>query len=125
LGWVRQPLAGEFALRRHALEAVPFVGGYGVDLGLLIDVAAAFGTESLAQADLGTRVHRNRSLSELSEQATAVAQVALQRAGLVRAGTKLGTPLPWTAELLRSGTEPVEVKMVELPPLADLVAERA
>jgi glucosyl-3-phosphoglycerate synthase len=121
LAWVRQPLAGEFALRRDALEAVPFVGGYGVDLGLLIDVAAAFGTESMAQSDLGTRVHRNRPISQLSEQALAVAQVALQRAGLARRGEPLGA-LPWTGTLVRPGVAPADVTMVELPPLAELVA---
>ena len=33
-----QPLSGEYAARRTVLERVPFVQGYGVDLGLLIDI---------------------------------------------------------------------------------------
>ena len=43
LAGLSQPLAGEFAARREMLESVPFVGGYGVDLGLLIDVTERFG----------------------------------------------------------------------------------
>ena len=33
-----QPLGGEYAGRRSALEQVPFVSGYGVEVGLLIDL---------------------------------------------------------------------------------------
>src|SRR5262249_30493105 len=33
-----QPLGGEYAGRRTLLEHVPFVTGYGVELGLLVDV---------------------------------------------------------------------------------------
>jgi glucosyl-3-phosphoglycerate synthase len=79
---IRQPLGGEFAARREVLEQVPFVQGYGVDLALLVDVAARFGIGSIAQADLGVRTHRNRSLEELGAQATAVLRVALLRAGV-------------------------------------------
>src|SRR5215472_2548314 len=61
LAGLHQPLAGECAARRDVLEAVPFVGGYGVDLGLLIDVSEQFGPAGLVQCDLGERVHRNRS----------------------------------------------------------------
>ena len=76
-----QPLGGEYAGRRELLEQLPFVEGYGVDIGLLIDIAAGFGTDVIAQVDLGTRVHRNRPLDELSPQATAIMQTALRRAG--------------------------------------------
>jgi glucosyl-3-phosphoglycerate synthase len=77
-----QPLAGEFAARRHVLEQVPYLQGYGVDLGLLIDVSLLVGVERMAQVFLGRRVHRNRPLSELGEQAVAVARAALTRAGI-------------------------------------------
>lgn len=79
---VVQPLAGEFAGRRSVLESVPFVDGYGVDLGLLIDIARSCGVESIAQVDLGVRVHRNRGLSELGPMATAILLMALDRAGV-------------------------------------------
>lgn len=81
LGHIRQPLAGEFAGRREALEAVALEEGYAVDLALLIDLAERFGVECIAQADLGVRVHRNRSLAELSEQSVAILAMAFDRAG--------------------------------------------
>ena len=81
LASIVQPLSGEYAGRRSLLERLPFVQGYGVDLGLLIDIAEVEGTEAIAQVDLGLRRHRNRSLDELGPQALAVLQTALGRAG--------------------------------------------
>jgi len=80
LSEVRQPLAGETAAHRWVFEKVGFAGGYGVELGLLIDVAARFGADSLAQVDLGERIHRNRPLDELRPQAVDVLRAALDRA---------------------------------------------
>jgi len=78
---VRQPLAGETAAPRWVLEKVALAPGYGVELGLLVDVAARFGPSSIAQVDLGVRVHRNRPLDELRPQAVEILRVALERAG--------------------------------------------
>ncbi len=75
-----QPLAGECAGRRTVLERLPFAPGYGVDLALLIDVAASVGIDAMAQVDLGWRSHRNRPLRELSAQAEAVLAAGLHRA---------------------------------------------
>lgn len=83
LAHIRQPLAGETALRRTALAGITLEPGYGVELGLLVDLAERFGTGALAQADLGRRVHRNRPLEELRPQATDVLRAALARAGAV------------------------------------------
>ena len=82
LSRIRQPLAGECAGRRDALEAVVFEAGYAVDLALIIDVAERFGVDAIAQADLGVRVHRNRSLEQLSGHSRAILAMALERAGL-------------------------------------------
>ena len=82
LAGLAQPLGGEYAAWREVLEQLPFVHGYGVDLGLVLDVAARFGPASIVEADLGVRAHRNRSLDELRPQARTVLEVALQRAGL-------------------------------------------
>jgi glucosyl-3-phosphoglycerate synthase len=114
-----QPLAGECAARREVLEAVPFVGGYGVDLGLLIDVTGRFGAAGVVQCDLGVRVHRNRSLGELSAQAVAIVQVALERSGW-----REGDGLPWTTVLQRPGGQRVPVTMVEHPPLVEVTGRR-
>jgi glucosyl-3-phosphoglycerate synthase len=76
-----QPLSGEYAGRRSVLEGLPFFTGYAVEMGLLIDVAARFGTEIMAQIDLEERVHRNRPIGELSRMAFAVLRAALSRLG--------------------------------------------
>ena len=76
-----QPLAGECASRRQVLEQVPFVRGYGVDIALLIDVAARFGVDTMAQVDLGRREHRNRPLADLGPQAEAILRTVLARTG--------------------------------------------
>ena len=86
LAHLSQPLGGEYAAWRDVLEQVPFVHGYGVDLGLVLDVAARFGSASVIEVELGDRSHRNRSLEELRPQATVVLEVALQRAGLLPPG---------------------------------------
>jgi glycosyltransferase involved in cell wall biosynthesis len=74
-----QPLAGEYAGRRRILEQVPFFTGYGVEIGLIIDVAERFGLQAMAQVDLDERRHRNRNIGELSRMAFAVLQTALHR----------------------------------------------
>ena len=76
---VAQPLAGETALRRAVTDAIPFDSGYAVEIGLLLDVAARFGAEAIAEVDLGERVHRNRPLDELRFQAGAVLDAVLRR----------------------------------------------
>ena len=64
-----QPLGGEYAGTRRALEAIPFAGAYGVDIGILIDLHELYGLDALAQVDLGRRVHRNSPDSALSVMA--------------------------------------------------------
>lgn len=110
---VRQPLGGEYAGRRSMLEQVRFVEGYGVETGLLIDIAALVGVARIGQVDLGHRVHRNRPLHQLSVQAMEILQVALNRAGAV-------TDRDWSRVLIRPDHEPVEVEMRERPALVDV-----
>jgi glucosyl-3-phosphoglycerate synthase len=118
LAGVVQPLAGEYAGRREVLERVPFVQGYGVDLGILIDVVERFGLGVLAQVDLGVRVHRNRPLGELGPQALAVLHIALTRAGA-------HLPPDLGPVLLRPGGPPGAVEVRERPPIIEVPAYRA
>lgn len=74
-----QPLSGEYAARRSAIEQVPFFTGYGVETGLLIDLLQHHGLGALAQVDLQQRVHRNQELVPLSKMAFAITQVVMQR----------------------------------------------
>ncbi len=79
LAFLRQPLAGEVAVRRAALAGIALEPGYGVEIGMLIDVARRFGPGAVAQVDLGTRVHRNRPLDQLTGQADEVLDAVLRR----------------------------------------------
>lgn len=91
LDHIRQPLAGEYAIRRDVAEAIAFEVDYGVEVGLLIDVAALAGVASITQMDLGTRVHRNRDLVALGEQSEQVLRTVLSRSG-VKVGEQLVRP---------------------------------
>lgn len=82
LGSFVQPLAGATAGRRQVLETVPFLDGWGVEFGLLVDVVERFGLERVAQVDLGRIEHDSGTLWKLGPQAMAVLTVALRRAGL-------------------------------------------
>jgi glucosyl-3-phosphoglycerate synthase len=81
LAGVGQPLAGETAVRRSALDGVVLEDGYAVEIALLIDVYRRWGAGAIAEADLGDRVHRNRRLADLRHQAGAVLDAVLARAG--------------------------------------------
>ncbi|WP_026196055.1 glucosyl-3-phosphoglycerate synthase [Corynebacterium lubricantis] len=80
---IRQPLGGEYALRRKTALELPFVAGYGVEAGLIIDIATRFGPGALKQVNVGQRVHRNRPLAELAPMADIVARTILGRAGVL------------------------------------------
>ncbi len=95
LSHVRQPLGGEYAIRRDVAEAVSFEPDYGVEIGLLLDVAAREGVGAIAQVDLGERTHRNRPLADLREQSQQVLRAVLSRttAPAVRGAVPLRPPL--------------------------------
>jgi glucosyl-3-phosphoglycerate synthase len=84
-----QPLSGEYAGLRSIMEQVPFCTGYGVEVGLLIDIAERFGIDVMAQVDLEERTHRNRPIGELSRMAFAVLHAGMRR--LARSGRLDGT----------------------------------
>ena len=120
---IAQPLGGEYAARREALEVLPFVEGWGVELGLLVDVVDRFGRDAVAQVDLDVREHRNRPLDELAPQALAIMATALRRAGLVPEQT---APFVELLRALPDGTveaQPVEIR--ERPPIVTVPAHRA
>jgi glucosyl-3-phosphoglycerate synthase len=113
---IAQPLGGEYAGRREVLEQVPFVQGYGVEMGLLVDLATRFGVQAIAQVDLGERRHRNRPLDELAPQALAVLHTALRRAGVTEVGD--------VSTLHRHGQPAAEVTVAERPPLVEVPSYR-
>jgi glucosyl-3-phosphoglycerate synthase len=81
-----QPLGGEYAGRRSALELVPFVSAYGVEVGLLVDMLELGGLSSLAQVDLGERRHTSQSQEALGAMAGQVVSTLLTRADRGRPG---------------------------------------
>ena len=98
LGEIRQPLAGETAARRGALEAITLEPDYGVEIAMLIDMAQLFGVHALAQVDLGIRRHRNRPLEDLRPMAVEVLRAALER-------YKVDVPIDTSELTARVGTE--------------------
>ena len=74
-----QPLSGEYAGLRSALEKLPFFTGYGVETGLLIDLLNKYGLEGIAQVDLLERIHHNQPLPSLSKMSFAIMQVVFSR----------------------------------------------
>jgi glucosyl-3-phosphoglycerate synthase len=111
-----QPLSGEYAGRREALEAVPFVQGWGVEFGLLVDLVDMFGRDAIAQVDLGTRRHRNKPLLELGPQALAILVTALRRAGLA----DVDAPIAELVQPGTSGVDFVDVEVRERPPMSTI-----
>ena len=119
-----QPLAGEYAARRSLLEAIPFVSGYGVEVGMLVDVLERVGLDAMAQVDLGVREHRNSSDAALGRMAAQVQLTVLSR--LHRQGSVLLTdePASLLTQFHRVGDRFVptvtDVGVRERPPMAGI-----
>ena len=79
LSGVVQPLSGEYAGRRAALERLPFFTGYGVETGLMIDMLTTFGLQAIAQCDLEERIHKNQELQALGKMSFQILQVFIRR----------------------------------------------
>jgi glucosyl-3-phosphoglycerate synthase len=111
-----QPLGGEYAGRRSALEQVPFVSGYGVEAGLLIDLLERHGLGALAQVDLGVRRHVSQSEEALGGMAGQVVSTVLARAG--RAPAAHGLLTRFRHDGLRFVPHSTAVAVDERPPMA-------
>lgn len=79
LAMLAQPLSGEYAGRRALLEQLPFFTGYGVEIGLLIDIEQRLGVQFIAQVDMDVRVHRNQSIESLRKMSYVILSVLLHR----------------------------------------------
>ncbi len=108
-----QPLAGEYAGRRRALEAVPFFVGYGVETGLLIDLWSRCGLHAIGQVDLEERVHRNQSLMALSKMAFEIVQVVMQRVG-ASSGLELVNELNKSMKLIRHAGDEFQLDVADI-----------
>ena len=119
---VVQPLGGEYAGRRAALEQVPFVSGYGVEVGLLVDLVQRHGLAGLAQVDLGVRRHTSQTEEALGGMAGQVVSAVLARAGVGR-GAGLLTQFRHDGERFVPSSTPVGVD--ERPPMASVPEYRS
>lgn len=114
LAEMQQPLAGEYAGRRTMLESIPFATGWGVEIGLLIDMYREFGIDSLGQVDLGVRLHRHHKLETLAIQAAEVAATLLSR---VPDAPVLAEAVP---TLRRKSGDDVQLNVTVRPPVKTL-----
>src|SRR3954449_851538 len=123
-----QPLGGEYAGRRSALEQVPFVSAYGVEIGLLIDLLGLGGLSALAQVDLGVRRHTSQSQEALGAMAGQVVSTVLARAECGRPGHHALTASGLLTQFHHDGTGFVphsrEVAVDERPPMATVAEYR-
>ena len=127
---VIQPLSGEYAGRRRALEQVPFYSGYGVETGMLIDVFERYGISGIAQVDLHERIHHNQTLTALSKMSFAILHVVVQKLEQ-RAGTPLLPEVNKTMKLIQDDPDGgytldvEEIAELARPPMQELPEYRA
>jgi glycosyltransferase involved in cell wall biosynthesis/nucleotide-binding universal stress UspA family protein len=124
LSGIIQPLSGEYGGRRAALEQMPFSSGYGVEMGLLIDVFKRFGLGAIAQVDLQERIHHNQALESLSKMSFAIIQTVMRRIER-RYGIQLLEDVNKTMKLIRYGQQRLlldvqQIAELERPPMVQV-----
>lgn len=125
LSGVIQPLSGEYGGRRAALEQFSFFSGYGVEIGLLIDVLDRFvGLNAIAQVDLQERIHHNQPLEALSKMSFAIIQAVIRKLES-RYGQSILENVNRTMKLIRyeEGSFMLDVEEIaeqERPPMIEL-----
>jgi glucosyl-3-phosphoglycerate synthase len=116
-----QPLAGELAATRSLLAQLPFATGYGLEIGMLVDVLELVGLDAMAQADIGERRHRHHSDAALGRMSAEVLAAALRRRG--QSGSDR------FVQFARAGTgfeaTTSEIAPADLPPVVSLPEEQA
>ena len=131
-----QPLSGEIAATRALLSRLPFTTGYGLEIGMLLDVLAEVGLDAMAQCDIGERRHRHHSDAALGRMSAEVLAAALARHPAGPQGQRLlqySRPLGrrrsrargWGAGSAGFAAYQTDVVVEVLPPVAGLVSERA
>jgi len=123
-----QPLSGEYAGRRSVLEAIPFITGYGVETGMLIDILEKFGLDAFAQTDLEVRQHHNQPIDALGRMSFGILQALFRRlaaSGKIELKADPGTVL---RTFRREGEEELmvttEIDLAERPPMLSVPGYR-
>jgi glucosyl-3-phosphoglycerate synthase len=116
-----QPLAGELAATRALLTRLPFATGYGLEIGMLVDVLNLVGLDAMAQADIGERRHRHHNDAALGRMSSEVLAAALRRRR--DPGADRLVQFARVGEDFEATT--TTVYAVDLPPVASLTEEQA
>ncbi len=119
-----QPLSGEYSFRREVAAAIPFFSGYGLEIGLLLDVYKRHGIAAFAQVDMDIRCHRNRSVNDLGKMAFAILQVFLKR---LQEDRKALFPHAWHTHMQSlglNGWHGEDILQEELPPVFSQKGEK-
>lgn len=124
LSGVIQPLSGEYGGTRAALEQFSFFSGYGVEIGLLIDVLEKCGLTAIAQVDLQERIHHNQPLEALSKMSFAIIQAVIRKLES-RYGQSILENVNKTMKLIRYEQDSFMLDIEEIaerirPPMIDL-----
>lgn len=80
LATVVQPLNGNIAIRRSAIEGMSFGNGYQVDIEILINAAMKFGVKTIAQIHCGSFKQEGQPLSRLERMAHQITHTVLDMA---------------------------------------------
>ncbi len=128
LSSIIQPLSGEYAGRREMLENIPFSIGYGVEIGLLIDVFALYGLPIIAQVDLDCRIHHNQDLEALERMSYGILQTFFERSkkfGKIKMDINLSSQY-W--QTIKRGNELIfkkfEIQEFSRPPMSTVKSYR-
>jgi HAD superfamily phosphoserine phosphatase-like hydrolase len=73
----RQPLSGMIAGKKHLFEAIEFEDGYGVDIGILIDMHKL--GAKIAEAHIGNIMNDMQPLEELGKMSREVARTIMKK----------------------------------------------
>src|ERR671916_1276037 len=74
-----QPLAGEFVADRELFRSIPFLTGYAVETGIMIDAYKRVALDAMPRVALGPRQNRHQPLRDLSRMSYAVLRAVARR----------------------------------------------
>lgn len=129
-----QPLAGEFVADKELFCSIPFLTGYAVETGMMIDVLKKVGLGAMAQVDLGTRQNRHQALFDLGRMSYSSLRAVARRLREEGRLQQVRDPaVPATlfqfSDYLHAVATPEGLKLrqhveelVERPPMAEILA---
>lgn len=111
----REPLSGQIAIRRATLLDLPVTTGYGLEIGMLLDVVKRYGHDAVLEVPVGDIHNPPRQDAHLQQASAQVETTLLSRA--YRYG--------WARTTHRARLHLAEKAPVERPPLSSLDAATA